>query len=83
MKPMTPEGAGRELAKVLDLVDREREALADVVKERKGRIARLEKRARELRDLATGRDGVQGELDTEVAAVLGEAGAVAERKGGR
>lgn len=60
---LTAEAAGRELAKVLRVTRREREKLADVTKEAKGRIAALEKRARELEDIANGA-AVQVELDT-------------------
>lgn len=72
---------GEELARVLDRIDRERELLAEVVKERKGGIAKLEKRAKELRDRLTGRGGEQ--LDMEDAATgraLREARDVARRE---
>lgn len=61
---LTPDAAGRELAKVLRVIGREREQLADIVKERRGHIAALEKRARELVDIANGA-AVQVELDTD------------------
>jgi hypothetical protein len=64
MKILTPDKAGRELARVLDQHRREREDLAELVKERKGRIAALAKRAAELVDLANGRVPVQLEVDT-------------------
>jgi hypothetical protein len=63
-KVLSPEAAGHELAKVLKVMRRETEQLAEVVKERKGRIAALAKRARELESIALG-DAVQVELPTE------------------
>lgn len=81
MKALTPDAAGRELARVLDLIDRAREEAAEVAKEHKGRIAKLVNRAGELRAIAAGRAGSQVELDTEVAEVLGEAAEVRDRKG--
>lgn len=63
-KVLTPDKAGRELAKVLDQARREREELADMTKAKRGRIAALEKRGRELMDIANGRVGVQVEMDT-------------------
>lgn len=62
-KVLTPEAAGRELAKVLRLAAQKDEQLKDLVKERKGEIAALHKRARELQSIVLG-DAVQVELDT-------------------
>jgi hypothetical protein len=62
-KVLTPEAAGVELAKVLKVMRRETEQLAELTKERKGRIAALAKRARELESIVLG-DAVQVELDT-------------------
>lgn len=73
---------GRELGAVLDRIDRERAGLAELVKERKGRIANLETRAHKLRDLLAGRDLEQLDVPgTETTEVLGEAREVASRKG--
>lgn len=69
----TPPDHGRELAELLDRIDRLREQLADEVKERKGAIAKLEKRARNLRDIIAGRTGDQLDLEERAAAdVLAE-----------
>ena len=62
-RALSPDRAGRELAKVLAVAARRREQLADLVKERKGEIAILDKRARELMDIANGAP-VQVEIDT-------------------
>ncbi len=80
-RPKRPSPAyGEELAAVLDRIDGERERLADIVKDRKGRIAALEKRARQLRDLIAGRDFEQETIPgTEVTEVLTEAAEVADR----
>jgi hypothetical protein len=63
---------GRELGAVLDRIDREHQALVELVKERKGRIAALEKRAHHLRDLLAGRDFEQEEIPGTEASVTGE-----------
>lgn len=52
-------------------------ALRDEVKERKGAIAKMQKRVGELLDLLEGRTGVQIEIPDQTAKVLDEA-----RKGG-
>lgn len=62
-KILTPDAAGRELAKVLRFVARREEALKELVKERRGEIAALLKRARELESIALG-EAQQVELDT-------------------
>jgi hypothetical protein len=62
-KVLTPDAAGRELAKVMRLAAQKDEQLRDLVKERKGEIAALHKRARELQGIVLG-DAVQVELDT-------------------
>lgn len=67
----------RELAAVLDRIDQEEEDMRSEVKERKDRIAALRSRARELRDLLTGRKGAQG----VIGATLAEAAEVGRRKG--
>lgn len=63
-KVLTADAAGRELAKVLRVAATKEDQLRDLVKERKGEIAALHKRARELMDIANGAP-VQVELDTE------------------
>lgn len=63
-KVLTPDAAGRELAKVLRLAAQKEEQLKDITKERKGEIAKLMKRARELQGIALG-DAQQVELPTE------------------
>lgn len=81
-KAAPPPDLGRELGAVLDRIDRERAALAELVKERKGRIANLESRAHKLRDLLAGRDLDQVEMPgTGVTEMLDAAGRVADRKG--
>ncbi len=73
---------GRELGAVLDRIDRKRADLAELVKERKGEIAKLEARAFKLRDLLAGRDFDQLDVPgTETSEVLAEAHEVAGRKG--
>lgn len=62
-KVLTPEAAGHELAKVLKVARRKTEQLAELTKERKGELAALAKRARELESIVLG-DAVQVELDT-------------------
>ena len=62
-KVLTADAAGRELAKVLRVAATKEDQLRDLVKERKGEIAALHKRARELMDIANGAP-VQVELDT-------------------
>jgi hypothetical protein len=89
------DAAGRELARVLRIIGRRKEALAAYAKDERGAIAKLEERAAELALIADGA-AIQEELDTgpasarvsgelhpEAAKVLGEARAVAERKGRR
>jgi hypothetical protein len=80
MPLMTPDAAGRELARVRVQVRRERERLAAHVKTAKGRIDALEERADQLCAIANGEEQ-QTELDT-TAATLAEAGRVDRRKGG-
>lgn len=63
---------GRELGAVLDRIDREHATLVELVKERKGRIAALEKRAHHLRDLLAGRDFDQEEIPGTEASVTDE-----------
>lgn len=75
-KVLTPEKPGRELARVLHTIRRLREELANLNKDARGRIARLEDRASELCDVVAGRAGVLAELDTgtdETAEVLATA----------
>lgn len=86
MKPGDLERYARELGAALESIDRERADLADVQKERRGRIKALEKEARRLRDYVTGRNVPQLEVPgTEVSNVLAEACRVASCKacGGR
>lgn len=71
-KPTDREWYAQELARVLDEIDARREALRDEVKERKGAIAKLEKRARELRAVVSGRRGAQLEI-SPAAGALAEA----------
>jgi len=72
---VNPATLGAELARVLDEADRKRLELVELVKEKRGAIAKLEARALELRDALMGRGGLQTTLDD----VLGEARAVASR----
>lgn len=87
-KVLTPDAAGRELAKVLRLAGQKEEQLKDVTKERRGEIAALHKRARELQGIVLG-DAVQVELDTggeeegEPTAPPAQAAEVLTRKGKR
>jgi hypothetical protein len=50
---------GRELAAVLDRIEREEADLKEETKDRRGRIAKLHRRVNELRDLLAGRSGEQ------------------------
>jgi hypothetical protein len=59
---------GPLLADVLDRIDAAEEQLRETVKERKGEIAKLKKRARGLRDLMAGRAGTQLDLAADDAA---------------
>jgi hypothetical protein len=69
---------GPLLADVLDRIDAAEEQLRETVKERKGEIAKLKKRARGLRDLMAGRAGTQLDLADDAAAAVALAAA---RKG--
>ena len=80
MKVLTQDAAGRELARVLVAVAKERGDLAAHTKTVKGRIAAMEERAAQLAAIANG-EAQQVELDT-TGATLAEAGRVAKRKGG-
>lgn len=61
-KPTDREWYARELARVLDEIDAKEEALRDEVKERRGEVAKLRKRAKELRDVVSGKRGAQLDL---------------------
>lgn len=62
----------RELARVLDEIDAKEEALREEVKERRGEVAKLRKRAKELRDVVSGKRGAQLDLGA-AGEVLAEA----------
>lgn len=59
---------GEQLGAVLDRIEAMEEALKEEVKERRGEIAKLKKRARNLRDLIAGRAGAQLDIETAAAA---------------
>lgn len=70
---------GPALAELLDRIDAAEEELRETTKEKRGEIAKMKKRAKELRDLVSGRRGVQMEMGAAVA-VLDEARRVRDRK---
>jgi hypothetical protein len=79
-KPVDREWYARELARVGDEIDAREEELRETNKEKRGGIAKLRKREKELRDIVSGRRGVQ--MDMGAVSVLSEARAVRERKEG-
>lgn len=78
MKGADREWYGRELARVLDEIDAKEEAIREELKERRGEVAKLKKRAKELRNIVSGRNGAQLDLTAGDAA----AALAAARKGG-
>jgi hypothetical protein len=71
----------RELARVGDEIDAREEELRETNKEKRGGIAKLRKREKELRDIVSGRRGVQMDMGATVS-TLEQARAVRERKEG-
>lgn len=71
----------QEHARVLDEIDTREEELRETTKEKRGAIAKLRKREKELRDIISGRRGVQMDMGAAVS-VLSEARAVRDRKEG-
>jgi hypothetical protein len=82
-KPVDREWYARELARVGDEIDAREEELRETNKEKRGQIAKLKKRERELRDVISGRRGIQLDIPAGgTLAVLSEARGVRERKEG-
>jgi len=79
MKPLTPDAAGRELARVLVAIRKERDKLTEHTKTVKGRIAAMEERASDLAAIANG-EAAQVELDTTSATLAEARAAVAARE---
>jgi predicted nuclease with TOPRIM domain len=59
VKGQDREWYAQELARVLDDIDDKEAAIREEMKERRGEVAKLRKRAKELRDVVSGKRGAQ------------------------